>query len=76
MITIIGAGKVGGDAAMFCALRSLGDVLLLDIVDAAPWRGHGHKSDALRARHRFGRTNTDVVVVGSGILMDSQNLKT
>ena len=36
MITIIGAGKVGGDAAMFCALRSLGDVLLLDIVDGLP----------------------------------------
>ena len=55
MITIIGAGKVGGDAAMFCALRSLGDVLLLDIVDGLP-RGEaiGHKSDALRARHRFG----------------------
>ena len=38
MITIIGAGKVGGDAAMFCALR-IGDVLLLDIVAdvARPW---------------------------------------
>ena len=32
MITIIGAGKVGGDAALFTALRRLDDeVLLLDL---------------------------------------------
>ena len=32
MITIIGAGKVGGDAALFSALRQLDDeILLLDI---------------------------------------------
>jgi len=33
MITIIGAGKVGGGAALFSALRNLDDqILLLDIV--------------------------------------------
>ena len=33
MITIIGAGKVGGDAALFSALKRLDDeILLLDIV--------------------------------------------
>ena len=32
MITIIGAGKVGGDAALFSALKHLDDqILLLDI---------------------------------------------
>ena len=29
MITIIGAGKVGGDAALFSALRRLDDEILL-----------------------------------------------
>ena len=37
MITIIGAGKVGGDAALFSALRRLDDeILLLDIAEGLP----------------------------------------
>jgi len=32
MITIIGSGKVGGDAALFSALKKLDDqILLLDV---------------------------------------------
>ena len=37
MITIIGAGKVGGDAALFSALKQLDDqILLLDIAEGLP----------------------------------------
>jgi len=37
MITIIGAGKVGGGAALFSALRNFDDqILLLDIVEGLP----------------------------------------
>ena len=37
MITIIGAGKVGGDAALFSALKRLDDqILLLDIAEGLP----------------------------------------
>ena len=37
MITIIGAGKVGGDAALFSALKQLDEqILLLDIAEGLP----------------------------------------
>ena len=37
MITIIGAGKVGGDAALFSALKRLDDqILLLDFAEGLP----------------------------------------
>ena len=37
MITIIGSGKVGGEAALFTALKKLDDqILLLDIVKGLP----------------------------------------
>ena len=76
MITIIGAGKVGGDAAMFCALRSLGDVLLLDIVDGLP-RGEamdinqmlserGIDSDVRGSTDYSEMKNSDIVVVVAG----------
>ena len=75
MITIIGAGKVGGDAAMFCALRSLGDVLLLDIVDGLP-RGEAmdinqmlseRGIDSIRGSTDYSEMkNSDIVVVVAG----------
>ena len=37
MITIIGAGKVGGSAALHCAIKQLDDqILLLDIAEGLP----------------------------------------
>ena len=37
MITIIGSGKVGGDAALFSALKKLDDqILLLDVAKGLP----------------------------------------
>ncbi|MFN3654372.1 MAG: malate dehydrogenase, partial [Candidatus Nitrosotenuis sp.] len=37
MITIIGSGKVGGDAALFCALKKLDrEILLLDVIKGLP----------------------------------------
>lgn len=37
MITIIGSGKVGGDAALFSALKKLDDqILLLDVAEGLP----------------------------------------
>jgi len=37
MITIIGSGKVGGDAALFSALKRLDDqILLLDVAEGLP----------------------------------------
>ena len=76
MITIIGAGKVGGDAAMFCALRNLGDILLLDIVDGLP-RGEamdinqmlserGIDSEVQGSTDYSEMKNSDIVVVVAG----------
>ena len=37
MITIIGSGKVGGDAALFSALKKVDkEILLLDVVNGLP----------------------------------------
>ncbi|MDI1495980.1 MAG: malate dehydrogenase [Cenarchaeum symbiont of Oopsacas minuta] len=76
MITIVGAGKVGGDAAMFCALRNLGDILLLDIVDGLP-RGEAMDINQMLSErgidsHVRGSTDysemkdSDIVVVVAG----------
>ena len=53
MITIIGSGKVGGDAALFSALKRLDDqILLLDVVEGLTTRrSNGYQSHVIRARN-------------------------
>ena len=65
MITIIGSGKVGGEAALFCALRRLGDeILLLDIVDGLP------QGEAMDINHTLAEQGIDSVVRGSNDYAD------
>ena len=60
MITIIGAGKVGGDAALFSALKKLDDqILLLDIVEGLP------QGEAMDINHMLSEQGIDVEVKGS-----------
>jgi len=60
MITIIGAGKVGGDAALFSALRRLDDeILLLDIAEGLP------QGEAMDLNHMLSEQGIDVEVKGS-----------
>ena len=60
MITIIGAGKVGGDAALFSALKQLDDqILLLDIAEGLP------QGEAMDINHMLSEQVIDVEVKGS-----------
>ena len=60
MITIIGAGKVGGSAALFTALKKLDDqILLLDIIDGLP------QGEAMDINHMLSEQGIDVEVKGS-----------
>ena len=60
MITIIGAGKVGGAAALFTALRKLSDeILLLDIVQGLP------QGEAMDLNHMLSEQGIDVNIRGS-----------
>ena len=60
MITIIGAGKVGGDAALFSALKQLDDqILLLDIAEGLP------QGEAMDLNHMLSEQGIDVEIKGS-----------
>lgn len=60
MITIVGAGKVGGAAALFSALRKLSDeILLLDIVQGLP------QGEAMDLNHMLSEQGIDVTIRGS-----------
>ncbi|NIP61637.1 MAG: malate dehydrogenase [Nitrosopumilaceae archaeon] len=60
MITIIGAGKVGGDAALFSALKELDSkILLLDIIEGLP------QGEAMDINHMLSEQGIDVDIVGS-----------
>lgn len=60
MITIIGAGKVGGAAALFSALRKLSDeILLLDIIQGLP------QGEAMDLNHMLSEKGIDVTIRGS-----------
>ena len=76
-ITIVGAGNVGATAALFCAGRSLGDIVITDIVEGLP---QGKALDILQALPvsdvdvtLTGTTNyadtadSDVVVITAGL---------
>jgi len=60
MITIVGSGKVGGDAALFTALKKLDDqILLLDIAEGLP------QGEAMDINHALSELGIDVEVRGS-----------
>ncbi|MGQ0638785.1 MAG: malate dehydrogenase [Nitrososphaerota archaeon] len=60
MITIVGAGKVGGAAALFTALRKLSDeILLLDIIQGLP------QGEAMDLNHMLSEQGIDVNIRGS-----------
>ena len=60
MITIVGAGKVGGAAALFSALRKLSnEILLLDIVQGLP------QGEAMDLNHMLSEQGIDVTIRGS-----------
>ncbi|RNJ76304.1 MAG: malate dehydrogenase [Nitrosopumilus sp. D6] len=65
MITIIGSGKVGGDAAMFSALKRLDDsILLLDVAKGLP------QGEAMDINHMLSEQGIDVHVQGSNNFED------
>jgi malate dehydrogenase len=65
MITIIGSGKVGGDAALFSALKRLDDqILLLDVVEGLP------QGEAMDINHMLSEQGIDVEVKGSNDYAD------
>ncbi|HET9009673.1 MAG TPA: malate dehydrogenase [Nitrosarchaeum sp.] len=65
MITIIGAGKVGGDAALFSALKRLDEqILLLDVVEGLP------QGEAMDINHMLSEQGIDVEVRGSNNFAD------
>ena len=60
MITIIGSGKVGGDAALFSALKKVdNEILLLDVVKGLP------QGEAMDINHMLSEQGIDVNVRGS-----------
>jgi len=70
MITIIGSGKVGGDAALFSALKRLDDqILLLDVVDGLP------QGEAMDINHMLSEQGIDVNVTGSNNFADMEGSK-
>ncbi|HXG13888.1 MAG TPA: malate dehydrogenase [Candidatus Nitrosotenuis sp.] len=65
MITIIGSGKVGGDAALFCALKKLDrEILLLDVVKGLP------QGEAMDLNHMLSEQGIDVDIRGSNDYAD------
>ncbi|EPA05580.1 malate dehydrogenase [Candidatus Nitrosarchaeum limnium] len=65
MITIIGSGKVGGDAALFSALKRLDDqILLLDVAAGLP------QGEAMDINHMLSEQGIDVEVKGSNNFED------
>lgn len=60
MLTIIGSGKVGGDAALFSAIKKVDkDILLLDVVKGLP------QGEAMDLNHMLSEQGIDVEVRGS-----------
>lgn len=67
MITIIGSGKVGGDAALFSALKRLDDqILLLDVIEGLP------QGEAMDINHMLSEQGIDVEVKGSNNFADME----
>ncbi len=68
MITIIGSGKVGGDAALFSALKRLDDqILLLDVAEGLP------QGEAMDINHMLSEQGIDVEIKGSNNFADMKD---
>ncbi len=67
MLSIIGSGKVGGDAALFSALKELDEqILLLDVAKGLP------QGEAMDINHMLAEQGIDVEVTGSNDFADMQ----
>ncbi len=67
MITIIGAGKVGGSAALHSAIKQLDDhILLLDIAEGLP------QGEAMDLNHLLSEQGIDVEISGSNNYEDME----
>ena len=65
MLTIVGSGKVGGDAALFSAIKRLDDqILLLDVMEGLP------QGEAMDLNHMLSEQGIDVEVKGSNNFED------
>ena len=58
-ITVIGSGKVGSSVALNCAIRELGNILLLDIIEGLP------QGEAMDINHQLAELGIDSNVRGS-----------
>jgi len=68
MITIIGAGKVGGSAALHCAIKQLDDqILLLDIAEGLP------QGEAMDLNHLLSEQGIGVEISGSNNYEDMKS---
>src|SRR6478736_4734902 len=66
-ITIVGAGNVGATAAHLCALKQIGDVVLVDVKDGIP-QGKGLDLFESSPIDSFDNAkDSDVVVITAGI---------
>lgn len=71
MLTIIGSGKVGGDAALFSALKKLDkQILLLDVAEGLP------QGEAMDINHMLSEQGIDVEVKGSNKFEDMKGSDT
>ena len=64
MITVVGAGRVGTSAALQIAMRELGDITLLDIIEGLP------QGEALDLNHACAILDLDVDVRGTNDYKD------
>jgi len=63
-ITIIGAGNVGATTALYCAIKELGDIVLIDIIEGMP------EGIALDMSQVSSMLNFDVKITGSNDMCD------
>lgn len=66
-ITVVGAGNVGAQTAFYAALRNLGDIVLVDVVEGLP---QGKALDILESMPLVGN---DISVIGSNSYEETKN---
>lgn len=66
LITVVGSGRVGTSAALQIALRELGDIVLVDVIQGLP------QGEALDLNHACAILDLDVDVKGSNDYRDIQ----
>ncbi len=66
LITVVGSGRVGTSAALQMAMRELGDILLLDVIQGLP------QGEALDLNHTCAILDLDVSITGSNDFKDME----